>query len=410
MMLQKILNLLRDKRGAKYFTFKEVLDGCIRHNFIALNASIAFFTLFAMVPLILLIFFILSQWLANSDFALSQLEIVTSRLLPQISDQLLSEVIDISTKQLSWGLILFGILFLATTPLTQALRLSFIQILGLTKKNTYLKNKLKDIFSVVAIMFFFFAYIFIDLYLKKTTLLVNEYVPIFKYSIVTFSLSLILMTLIMTIFFKFFMPTRIKKMHLILGGLITSLLWFTLNDAFGFFISLSQPLGYFYGSLRNLFISLIWLYLNTGAILIGAELIAALHKQELLILKQLFLLKNIHRHPIINKLMVLYGKRYKKNKVIFSEGSQDNDLYFVIEGEVVIKRNEEVIFTVNPGEYFGEHALLHKNPRLMSATICSDWARLIRIKDIKVREILAEDPKIAQIFMFNMAEKLQKLL
>ena len=57
-MLQKILNLLRDKRGAKYFTFKEVLDGCIRHNFIALNASIAFFTLFAMVPLILLIFFI----------------------------------------------------------------------------------------------------------------------------------------------------------------------------------------------------------------------------------------------------------------------------------------------------------------------------------------------------------------
>jgi membrane protein len=214
----------------------------------------------------------------------------------------------------------------------------------------------------------------------------------------------------MTIFFKFFMPTRIKKMHLILGGLITSLLWFTLNDAFGFFISLSQPLGYFYGSLRNLFISLIWLYLNTGAILIGAELIAALHKQELLILKQLFLLKNIHRHPIINKLMVLYGKRYKKNKVIFSEGSQDNDLYFVIEGEVEIKRSEEVIFTVNPGEYFGEHALLHKNPRLMSATICSDWARLIRIKDIKVREMLAEDPKIAQIFMFNMAEKLQKLL
>ena len=93
-----------------------------------------------------------------------------------------------------------------------------------------------------------------------------------------------------------------------------------------------------------------------------------------------------------------------------SEGSQDNDLYFVIEGEVEIKRSKEVIFTVNPGEYFGEHALLHKNPRLMSATICSDWARLIRIKDIKVREILAEDPKIAQIFMFNMAEKLQKLL
>ncbi|MBT3826309.1 MAG: cyclic nucleotide-binding domain-containing protein [Nitrosomonadales bacterium] len=408
--MQKILDLLKDKRGTKYFTFKEVLDGCVRHNFIALNASISFFTLFALVPLILLIFFILSQWLANSTFALSQLELVTSRLLPQISDQLLSEVINISNKQLSWGLVLFGILFLATTPLTQALRLSFIQILGLSKNNTYLKNKLKDIFSVVAIMFFFFAYIFIDLYLQKTTSLVNEYLPIFQYRIVTFSLSLILMTLIMSIFFKFFMAPKIKKAHLIFGGLLTSMLWFVLNDAFGFFIGLSQPLGYFYGSLRNLFISLIWLYLNTGAILIGAELIAALHKQEILILKQLFLIKNIHRHPIINKLMLMYGGKYKKNKVIFNEGSQDNDLYFVIEGEVVIKKDGKVIYAVNPGEYFGEYALLHKTPRTVSAHICSDWARLIKINDAKVRKMLEEDPKIAQIFMFNMARRLQKLL
>ena len=410
MIVQKILDLLKDKRGTKYFTYKEVLDGCVRHNFIALNASISFFTLFALVPLILLIFFILSQWLANSTFALSQLELVTSRLLPQISDQLLSEVINISNKQLSWGLVLFGILFLATTPLTQALRLSFIQILGLSKNNTYLKNKLKDIFSVVAIMFFFFAYIFIDLYLQKTTSLVNEYLPIFQYRIVTFSLSLILMTLIMSIFFKFFMAPKIKKAHLIFGSLLTSMLWFVLNDAFGFFIGLSQPLGYFYGSLRNLFISLIWLYLNTGAILIGAELIAALHKQEILILKQLFLIKNIHRHPIINKLMLMYGGKYKKNKVIFNEGSQDNDLYFVIEGEVVIKKDGKVIYAVNPGEYFGEYALLHKTPRTVSAHICSDWARLIKINDAKVRKMLEEDPKIAQIFMFNMARRLQKLL
>ena len=105
-----------------------------------------------------------------------------------------------------------------------------------------------------------------------------------------------------------------------------------------------------------------------------------------------------------------FTKKYKKNKVIYDEGSQDNDLYFVIEGEVAIKRNEKIIFTVNPGEYFGEHALLQKTTRSMSASVCSDWARLIRINDTKVRAILAEDPKIAEIFMFNMAEKLQKLL
>ena len=90
--------------------------------------------------------------------------------------------------------------------------------------------------------------------------------------------------------------------------------------------------------MRGLFISLIWLYLNTASLLIGAELIAALHKKETLLLKQLFIIKHIHRHPIINDLMQLFGQKYKKNKVIFNEGDNDQRLFFIIEGEISITK------------------------------------------------------------------------
>lgn len=69
------------------FMMKETLAGCKRHNVFGLTASLSF-SLFALIPMILLIFFFLSHWLVNSEFALGKLALLTSNLLPQISKKL----------------------------------------------------------------------------------------------------------------------------------------------------------------------------------------------------------------------------------------------------------------------------------------------------------------------------------
>ena len=402
-MIKKISNF----KGIEYFIIKEVLSGCRRHNFFAHNASISFFTLFALIPLVLLIFFFLSQWLANSSFALSHLAILTSHLLPEINERIMSEVHKVSATKASWGVLWIMVLFLAATPLTASLRNSFANILGLPNKNTFFKNKIRDIFAVITIMLLFFMYIFLDIFLLEASSLFAEYIPIVRKIYFTSITSLLLLTSILMIFFNLYFPIRIKKRYLLFGAILTSISWYSLSYLFDFFINISTFYGTFFGGMRGLFISLIWLYLNIAALLIGAELISALHKKETLLLKQLFIIKNINRHQILNELMKLFGQRYKKNMVIYKEGDNDHRLFFVIEGEIGITKKTKEIEIVNSGNYFGELSLLNKIPRDTSAEVVSDWARIIIISDIQMKKILAEDNEVAMHFLSNMAKKLQ---
>jgi len=394
-------------KGVSYFIAKEVLSGCHRHNFLAFNASISFFTLFALIPLILLIFFFLSQWLASSSFALSHLANLTSHLLPEMNERIMNEVYKVSSSKASWGVLWIMVLFLAATPLTASLRNGFANILSLPSKNTFFKNKIKDIFSVITIMLLFFIYIFVDIFLLQASSIFAEYIPIIKKIYFSSVTSLILLILVVTIFFNLYFPIKIKKKHLIIGAALTSLSWYSLSYFFDFFINASSFYGTFFGGMRGLFISLIWLYLNTASLLLGAELIAALHKKEILLLKQLFIIKHIHRYPVINDLMKLFGHKYKKNKVLFNEGDHDQRLFFVIEGEISITKKGKGLETINSGNYFGELSLLNKIPRVASAEVVSDWARIIIISETQMRKILAEDHQVTIYFLSNMARKLQ---
>ena len=394
-------------KGVSYFIAKEVLSGCHRHNFLAFNASISFFTLFALIPLILLIFFFLSQWLVSSSFALSHLANLTSHLLPEMNERIMNEVYKVSSSKASWGVLWIMVLFLAATPLTASLRNGFANILSLPSKNTFFKNKIKDIFSVITIMLLFFIYIFVDIFLLQASSIFAEYIPIIKKIYFSSVTSLILLILVVTIFFNLYFPIKIKKKHLIIGAALTSLSWYSLSYFFDFFINASSFYGTFFGGMRGLFISLIWLYLNTASLLLGAELIAALHKKEILLLKQLFIIKHIHRYPVINDLMKLFGYKYKKNKVLFNEGDHDQRLFFVIEGEISITKKGKGLETINSGNYFGELSLLNKIPRVASAEVVSDWARIIIISETQMRKILAEDHQVTIYFLSNMARKLQ---
>ena len=394
-------------KGVSYFIAKEVLSGCHRHNFLAFNASISFFTLFALIPLILLIFFFLSQWLASSSFALSHLANLTSHLLPEMNERIMNEVYKVSSSKASWGVLWIMVLFLAATPLTASLRNGFANILSLPSENTFFKNKIKDIFAVITIMLLFFIYIFVDIFLLQASFIFAEYIPIIKKIYFSSVTSLILLILVVTIFFNLYFPIKIKKKHLIIGAVLTSLSWYSLSYFFDFFINASSFYGTFFGGMRGLFISLIWLYLNTASLLLGAELIAALHKKEILLLKQLFIIKHIHRYPVINDLMKLFGHKYKKNKVLFNEGDHDQRLFFVIEGEISIAKKGKGLETINSGNYFGELSLLNKIPRVASAEVVSDWARIIIISETQMRKILAEDHQVAIYFLSNMARKLQ---
>ena len=392
-----------------FFILQEVVSSFKRRNFLAINASISFFALFAFIPLILLILFFFSQWLSSSSLTLEKLQDITSLLLPEMSERVMGEVGNISSKKASWGFVWIAVLFLGSTPLTSALRSSFNNIFSVKKKSAFLKGKLSDILAVTVIMVLLFLYTFVNVYLIQASNIFINYVPLIEKTLLISILSFTLLVVVVSFFFKIFVPVRTQHLHIFYGALITSLAWFMLSNAFGSFAYVSEFYGVFFGGMRSLFISLIWLYLNTAALLIGAEVIAAFHKKEILLIKTLFTIKNIHRHPIHKKLMEYFGQHLKKEKIIYTIGDNDQKLFFVIEGEIGIVEKGKVIETILAGHYFGEQSLLNKVPRSASAFVISDWARIIVLPKKEMRQLLQEDNQIAMGFLHRMAKKLHTI-
>ena len=129
------------KHSEYYYIFQEIILSIKQRNFLAKNASIAFFALFAFIPLVLLILFFFSQWLSSSTLALNKLQTIVPLLLPEMSERIMEEVAKVSSSKTSLGFIWIAILFLGSTPLTSALRSSFNQIFSLGYRDTFFKDK-----------------------------------------------------------------------------------------------------------------------------------------------------------------------------------------------------------------------------------------------------------------------------
>ena len=270
------------------FMIKETFAGCKRHNVFGLTASLSFFSLFALIPMILLIFFFLSHWLVNSEFALGKLALLTSDLLPQISKKIMLEVYKVSSHTKAWGILGTLILLWAATPLTSSLRASLLIISATEEDPSFLKSKVRDILAIIGILLLFFFFTLSGMIFQKAAIFFGEYLSFVNSQMIYLVSSFSFVVLSLALFNRFFFPIKVNVKHIILGSLLTAFLWLLLRSTFDIFLSLSQSYGTFFGGMRNLFISLIWLYLNIASYLLGVELMATLHKKDMLLLKKLF--------------------------------------------------------------------------------------------------------------------------
>ena len=63
-----------------WFVMHTTLQGVTKHRLMGLAAALSFYALFALIPLIVLIFFLISHLVYSSDYAIVKLAILTSNL------------------------------------------------------------------------------------------------------------------------------------------------------------------------------------------------------------------------------------------------------------------------------------------------------------------------------------------
>ena len=106
-------------------------------------------------------------------------------------------------------------------------------------------------------------------------------------------------------------------------------------------------------------------------------------------------------------------RRFRRGEVIFHQGDLGDSLQIVASGSVKIVLpspggDEAIIATLQPGEFFGELALLDGAPRSTTATAIEPAETLALPRD-DFLALLAADPRIGQALLHAMAGELRRL-
>lgn len=388
------------------FVLRETLNAFRLHNGFSISASLSFYAMFALIPMALLIFFTLSHLIVSSDYAIVKLAILTSNLVPQLSNRIMLEVYNATAHQAVWGV--FGILALlwVVTPLASALRSAFYTIATMLEAPSFLQGKIKDVLAVAGILLMFFLFTFGGLVQERIIAFLQ---PLASHvALINTLSSLLLTTFVIAMFYRIFFPVRVVFRHLLLGALVTALLWLAMRPVFGFFISVNESYGAVFGSMKNVFISIAWLYYTFAIFLFGTELIAILRRQDTLLLRGLFDTMPRDSTIYLDRLMRRYGKTFAQGNYIYHRGEVSRALYYLVSGQVELHHGNRLSQVLQSGEYFGEIELLTSTARILDAQVTSKQADIVIIDADKIETLLLGEPAVAMRFLRKMAERQQR--
>lgn len=106
-----------------------------------------------------------------------------------------------------------------------------------------------------------------------------------------------------------------------------------------------------------------------------------------------------------------FGRSYAKGTVLFREGDRGEEMYVLQSGQVQVSMKvrgvEKVLSTLQPGEFFGEMAILNGKPRSATAVVSED-AKLLVIDSKTFEAMIRGNAEIALRMIKKLAARMQE--
>ena len=117
------------------------------------------------------------------------------------------------------------------------------------------------------------------------------------------------------------------------------------------------------------------------------------------------------RLPVLD-LLKLFGRDesavdYPAGQVIFRAGDDGRVMYVVLDGQVDLTDDVRVVETADPGDIFGEMALIDYSPRSLTAVARTD-CRMTPIDENRFNFLVGQTPFFALHVMGVMAQRLRR--
>lgn len=131
-------------------------------------------------------------------------------------------------------------------------------------------------------------------------------------------------------------------------------------------------------------------------------------------LRSLEIFKDLNNNELGRLVQVLHARTYRPGEVVFEEGDIGRALFILESGKVDLTRRGPSgealpLYTVKPGEWFGEMALLESLPR-SAAAVAAETSRLHLLYRTKLEALLQAEPRIGVTIMGHLARLLSTRL
>lgn len=366
-------------------------------------ALLAYFCFLAMIPLLLLATLIMGRVISSSQSALTALQETIAELSPVMADTVLREVQSLAHNN-TWGLVSLLLLFWSVIPLASATRNEFTSIFHLDQPASFWLGKLREMGGVLVLIILLIA--------LASGKVLHYVLPAwlgqlhFHLWLVETVFHMVIMTGVLYIFFLILIPVRLRAVHLLTGALTTTVLLAMVGPALTLMLKINPNYGITFGSLKTVFFLLVWVYYAFAAVLFGTEVMANVWRKEALILRTLFTRSKStqKRRALLNQFVRVLGE----NEIVFMEGDEGHEMFYILAGSVVLSKNGKDIRTMNTGEYFGEMAMLLNAPRTAKARAGEQGTELAAIARENFDTVLRENPEIMFAILREMADRLKK--
>ena len=259
---------------------KESFNGFIDDKVPKLSASLAYYTVFSLAPLLILIIFLAGMILGREAVEGSVYEqvkeFIGSKSADQVQDMIRNAAL--ADKGPIAGIIGIIMLLIGATSMFAELQDSINQIWGLKAKSNVgfmqvLKSRLLSFGIIGSLVFLLLvslgASTIIEVLGNKLTSLLPE-VTVVIVAIINYIFNFVLTTLLFAVIFRVLPDAKIRWKDVLPGAIATSLLFLAGKFLISFYIGASD-VGSTYGAAGSLVILLVWIYYSSIILYFGAE-------------------------------------------------------------------------------------------------------------------------------------------
>lgn len=132
------------------------------------------------------------------------------------------------------------------------------------------------------------------------------------------------------------------------------------------------------------------------------------------VLKKVPFFRELKKNELREFRRIIHQRYYKKNEIIFYEGEPGVGMYVIEQGKIGIYKNfdeqsKEELASLQPGEFFGEMALLDESPRSATA-VALENSMILGLFRPDLFDLINRNPRLGNKILLKLSQMIAERL